>query len=441
MNLLYALVAALLIAQTPAGWDDAYRRGERMMLDGRLQEAVALFEGIVKQNPGFDGGHFALGDAYDMMAAKLDPASSAGAPARRRELMLSAAQQYRAAAAGSGPYRPLAVVKLVRLYGPDELNQPADFVAFAREWVRTSPASGVARITLANGLLAQGNEAAATAALLEARAAIDSEGQPLLAASIVEYITKAPRAPASQVKQLLDYAEPILDREAARSPEPRTFLLAKAAALKLRADRVETDPARRRSLLAESDRVFASSRASAPPAVAAPAEAPPATAAEPPSWRAGRDRAEGLVKRKQYAEAAHVYDAFIRTSPAFTPAHYLRLDALIRAGQSAAIEPSLSQARAAMKATPDEQYLAGTYLLDIVVKNTAIAEADARKILAEASAMFDAELKARPHMEGLVYKAVTLKQQARFEHDPAAAKALLAEADRLIAQAQGMRKL
>jgi hypothetical protein len=136
--------------------------------------------------------------------------------------------------------------------------------------------------------------------------------------------------------------------------------------------------------------------------------------------------------------------SFITASPSFLPAHYLRLAALIMAGQSAAIDTSLSQARTAMKAmkaTPDTQYLAGTYLLDIVVKDKTIGEADARKVLAEALTMFDAKLKAQPTLDALVYKGVTLKQQARFEHDPAAAKALLDEADRLLAQAKAMRKL
>ena len=58
-------------------------------------------------------------------------------------------------------------------------------------------------------------------------------------------------------------------------------------------------------------------------------------------------------------------------------------------------------------------------------------------VLTEGLSLIDEALTLKPNeITGLIYKALILKGQARFASDPAAAKTLTAEADRLLAAAQ-----
>jgi hypothetical protein len=62
-------------------------------------------------------------------------------------------------------------------------------------------------------------------------------------------------------------------------------------------------------------------------------------------------------------------------------------------------------------------------------------------LLSEARALLDEALKKNPaYWEAVVYKSLVVRGQAKYETDPALAKTLIAEADRLRAQADAMRK-
>jgi len=325
-------------------------------------------------------------------------------------------------------------------------------------YVAMAPTAMASHGQLAGALKAAGRLADAAAALRAGAAQVGRYDQAPLAVAMVAFVIETAGLGRADATALLAAAGPILDRALTETPHDRTLLMSKAAALKVRADRVETDPARQRSLLTESERVyerFSSSnreRRDDPPGAAfAPLEDPPAAPPPiaqavdppgyPPGFAAAMQEAEGLGARKEFAKAAAVYERFVKSHPAFPQAHYLRIRALVAAGQRPAIAPALEAARRAVPRTAEARHTAGVYLYDIVARDKTMAAEDAVPLLREARAALDDELTLRPgHGEALVYKALVLRQQARFEKDPAAAKALLAEADRVAAEGKAALK-
>lgn len=251
------VVALSAFAQTPKGWDDAYRQVAELMLAGKGPEAIALLERVVTQAPDFIPARYELGSAHAHWAVELALQDPPAADERRRHLEL-AATHFRRVAERDSEYRPLAALRLMSLYGDeDDLNQPQEAIPFARLYVELSPSSASGHVQLARMLELTGDTEAGTAALLAARGPVrDDDERALLATSIIAHLGLAPAVPADDVRTLLDYAQPVVDAAIAREPENRRILLTKAAALMLRAERVETDPKVRKALLEESDRLF-----------------------------------------------------------------------------------------------------------------------------------------------------------------------------------------
>lgn len=289
---------------------------------------------------------------------------------------------------------------------------------------------------------------AATAALLAARGAVASDDRTLLAMSIIDHVINTPDAPSADVRALLDYAEPALDAAVAIEPDNRTLVLTRAGALKLRADRVESDPAVGKALHAESDRLFERFRALNPERLRATDTAvsrtpdPPAAPPEaPPGYGAARDEAEALYGRKEYPQAAAIYGQFVKSHPEFPPPHYLRLGALLAAGQKDVVDASVKVARTSVPATADSRYTMGIHLVQLELRTAVLSAPDARKLLTEAVLVLDDALALKPGFaDAVAYKAVARTRQARIETDPATVKTLIAEADKLRAQAQALRK-
>jgi hypothetical protein len=111
----------------------------------------------------------------------------------------------------------------------------------------------------------------------------------------------------------------------------------------------------------------------------------------------------------------------------------------------AALDPTrLRAARDAMPSTPQAQHALAFHLVDLERRLTSASpnRESSRKLLGEAVTATDAALKVRPaDYEVMMYKALILKAQSeRVEQDPARKKALVAEADKLIAQATKLMK-
>jgi hypothetical protein len=333
-------------------------------------------------------------------------------------------------------------MKLVSLYGEDELNKPAELVAVTREYVQLSPASAVAHVMLAKALKASGQESQATSALLAARTAVPASDARLLATLIVEHVVTAQTTPPAELRALLAYAEPVIDRELKQEPDSRDLLMTKAAAAMFRADKLETNPARKRAAKSEADRMFERFRVANGSGLPTSAEITPGPAApaEPAGFAAAREESDRLIRRRDFAGAARAYESVIRAAPAFVPAHYMRLAALIMTNQPSAVDQALKAARTAVPATAESRHTAAAFLFDIVNSNRDMARADARKLLIEGETLASEALKLQPdYMEALVYKSLILSRRAELEADPAVVKFLKAEADRLSQRARDVR--
>jgi tetratricopeptide (TPR) repeat protein len=438
-----ALVAIMAFSQAPAGWNETDRQGRQLMLAGKAADAITLFERAVNGMPNFEGAHYALADAHRFLGIELATKGPSQATERRRHLEL-AATQYRWVAERGTQYRQLAAGQLMNLYGADELNRPREAIPFARLYLELSPSSVMGHAGLARLLRTTGDAKGATAVLLAARGVVASDDRPALATSMVDHVINTPDVPPADVRALLDYAGPVLDAAIALEPDNRRLVLTKAAVPKLRAERVERDPAIQKALQAESDRIFDRFQALNPDrgkAVETARTPDPPADPEPPGYKAARDAADALYQRKEYPQAAAIYEKFVKSHPAFPPPHYLRLGALLAAGQRDVVDAALKAARTAVPATADSRYMMATYLVELEMKTPALSAADARKLLNEAVLVLDDALALKPGFaDAVVYKAVARTRQARLEPDPAAAKALSAEADKLRAQAQALRK-
>lgn len=159
----------------------------------------------------------------------------------------------------------------------------------------------------------------------------------------------------------------------------------------------------------------------------------------PPGFNALRDKANALHEQQRFGEEAELYASVVKERPAFVYARYARLRAQISDNQHAT-EENLAAARAGGFATPEDHHLAATWLTSIVMERRYLPAEDAVPLLKEALAHCDEALKSGETMETLVYKAIALGRLARFEKDPAAAKKLTDEADRLRARAIELQK-
>jgi hypothetical protein len=229
------------------------------------------------------------------------------------------------------------------------------------------------------------------------------------------------------------------------------LLLTKAASASFRAERLATDPARKRALTAEADRAFKRFEDANPdrrsvspepspgplPPVPPPPPPPPPM---PPGFQQALSDAQKLMGAKRYAEAAAVWNELIKSHPDFPPPHYLRANALLLAGQRPAFEAALNAARTSISDAAVARHMAVTYLFDLVASNKTIAAADAKMLLAEARFMADDALQKNPtYWEAATYKALVVGMQAKFETDPAVIDKLTAEAGRLRKQAEALR--
>jgi tetratricopeptide (TPR) repeat protein len=430
------LVIAATLAQTPAGWDDTYRRGLQLMADGKAVEAIRLFDDVVRRAPTFGSAHAALADAHRVRADELARGVSPPPPASRQALERAAAH-YRRAIELQAPERPLAVGHLMQIYGGDRLDQPAEQAGFARQYAALQPDSAIGHATLAQALRRSGQPAAATAALLVARTRVRGSDRLLLATIMVEHAIATTDVPAGDLRQLFDYAGPVLDQAIAAEPADRRRVQTKVALLMLRADRVETDPERRQALRAEADRLAGAGR----PAAVPPTPAPGRALEPPPGFGEASSEAAALLAKGQFEKAAAIYGRFVASHPAYPPPHYLRLRARLQAGRRDDLEAALKAARGAIPATADARQMMLVYLWDVATRTTGVAAADSRTLLLEAVQAADAALKLRPdYVETLVYKSLVLRSLAPLEADAARAKALLAEADRLRERAEAVRK-
>lgn len=162
-------------------------------------------------------------------------------------------------------------------------------------------------------------------------------------------------------------------------------------------------------------------------------------------WPAGSAAVEAeaavLEARKQYVQAAGVYEKTLSTDPAFLHGHIERVRLLPAAGRADRIGPSLQAARTAARADLTSRGAAGAAYWELSYRTPGLAPAAAQALLAEAVTLFDEALALDPdHLETLVHKSLALRQQARHDTDPARAKRLTEQADRLRERAETLMR-
>lgn len=403
--------ARVAAAQDPAGWEAISRKGLDLMVAGKGEDAAALLDRFVTANPRFGPGHDMLADAHRAIVEKMSRDEPATAAARRRHLE-TAALHYRRAIELKPVSPALTFLSLAEVYGPDGLNQPRDAETPARRLVAVSPSSWLGYGLLAWSLAETGRTDAAITVLRGARSAVPADSHPRLAASLCEQVLAMPLSSAASARVLLGEALVLADEAVTREPASGEAWMLKSTVLDLQAKRVETDAGRKQALLDESARLGDKGRALNTAARGGEVAVPPPPPDVPDPLIEDAKKARELALAGKAADALAIYRRYV--------------------ARAAADAPARAEARCK----------AGVYLFDLVSHEPTLPPADARTLVAEADAMLDEALTIRPdYMEAVVYRSLVLRlRAARFEPDPARAKALVAEADRLRARATELQK-
>jgi tetratricopeptide (TPR) repeat protein len=245
------LLAVLI--QTPAGWNETSDKALTLILQGKPAEAVTLYERVLKASPDFGDGHIALAEAHAAVAETLTKAPQAAA--RRRHLETAATHYRRGIELGAA--RSLVALKdLVDIYRKDGLNQPAEAEKVARQLVAARPTSVVWHNTLAEILIENRRYADAVAVLHQAVAAVDPDDRVTLGATMVNTLITTPEIAGPQARTLAEDGLAIFDQALKQRPADRDLYMFRSGALKMLAERVVTNPAKQKALLAEADRAF-----------------------------------------------------------------------------------------------------------------------------------------------------------------------------------------
>ncbi|MEZ5316180.1 MAG: hypothetical protein R2752_02150 [Vicinamibacterales bacterium] len=466
LAIVLALLSLTAFVQVPADWDQAHRQALTLRAAGDPTRAAGVLEQFLLRSPDFGPAHFELAETYAEAARTL---TTPDAVANRRGRLETAAEHYRRALALDPLSRPGSLVGLVRVYGEDELNEPAQAEPFARQLVSERPRSVVWHVGLARILDALGRAGEASRVLHDAAAKVQGDDRVTLAMTVTQRVAETPALAGADVTLLLDDSLAIVADELRRTPDRRDLYMVKTLALQLQADRVERDPARQRALKAQSDAAFdrfselgraergaagggvqAAAPSPLPPAPPPPPPPPPPPsggADTPPEIVAPSDyvevvmRAEPLITTGKAAEAAAIYREFVAAHPAYAGGHCGLVGALVSAGSFDAAGRAVTDARTAVPRTPPARDMLGGCLTSVARGRPALTAAQVRPLLAAAVDLLDEALALRADfVDALGHKAQALREQAtRVETDPARAKALIDEAARLEARAKAIR--
>ena len=145
--------------------------------------------------------------------------------------------------------------------------------------------------------------------------------------------------------------------------------------------------------------------------------------------------ADGL---NQPAEREALLQSAIRKYPTDPKGHYALIRERLEAGNVAAIDSLMENARAAIPSTYQGRLAMAREIHSLVAFNPRVKAPEARKLLADGLAAIDEALKRNPtSMDAIWEKSNILKAQAERETDPQRARSLRAEADRLTERLKG----
>jgi hypothetical protein len=265
---------------SPPGWSETLRKTTDMELQGRLAEIVPIYEKWVADHPNFADAHVMLAGVHEQLGkAALRSHAPDAANTSRAQFEMAAVQLRRAVdlTPRTVPMSSDPLRGLIDLYGPLELNRPAEYERVVGEGLERHPADPFAH-AYAILLLAR-KEHPIDGAVRAARAAIpktaharaelasllmgfarddgESVGVPIAAAAL-GLVNDALTLDPNDINALEQKAE-ILRTQARRASEPERARLfaeearvrAKVAELRHRSDRA--DRVARATLLSGSD--------------------------------------------------------------------------------------------------------------------------------------------------------------------------------------------
>ena len=306
-------------APAPEAWLKIHRETLEQMIGGKTAEAIAALQKVVATYPSFGEGHSALASAHEIAAERLESEGASTAAARREHLQ-KAALHYQRGVDLTHVNRAMDLGSLAGIYGPGALAQPVEAERYARRALADYPSGRDSHAILAWALLSRGQTQAAAAALKNARSAVGADKQLEFAAALGELVRKVPAGSNTVAAALLSEMDAIAEAEIKATPARGEAYMVASIALDTRAQRLETDPARKAAMLDRAKtlweqgreanrRAAGSSAAAAPPAPAAPAI--------PEKWYEDAGTARELANTGKPAEALKIYERYMTSNPSF----------------------------------------------------------------------------------------------------------------------------
>ena len=324
-----------LSAPVQREWDKTWQDASKLALDAKYTEAIAVMEAFIRRNPNAGEAHYLVSSMYEQRSFAATPA------AKRRDIESAATHVARAAVLMTDPnMRFMMTWKLARLYGPDDLNDPARAERYARELVEKYPERAESHMVLAQLIREKGDIAGAAEIMRKGLAATELPVPGLLLAMQypVEQVQHdrglAPEITQARLHEALAAADAILAKPDKEERDLRLATMGKAMVLELQAERVARDRQERIALLVESERWGAAMtefKNGQPPA----ARRLSAGQAADLEWEALRRWNARLADDGRVADAVAAHNAYLATRPGFYPVHQELADLFLRTAEGA----------------------------------------------------------------------------------------------------------
>jgi len=255
--------AAPAATPAPDSWDAVQRTASQLALDDKTNDAIAMVEKFVARNPGVPPSK--LADAEYLLGSFYEKRwfdATGGNAARRRDLEAAARHYLRFMEVQPDPdLRFVVAWRLARLYGPDQLNDPAEAERYTRRLVTDYPSHAESHIAYAQLLHDKGDVAGAAEVLRKGRAAATKmpiAGLLLVNQYSLEQVQARRDLPRDAVRTLLDEARGAADAILASAEKDerdyRLATMAKSMTLDLQAERLAQTRQQRLDLLIEAER-------------------------------------------------------------------------------------------------------------------------------------------------------------------------------------------
>lgn len=223
---------------TPPGWREAKSQALDLVLKGKEQEVIALYEKWVARYPKFAEAEFMLGAAHESAARATFGSRAPDARALREKYYEAAILHMRRGLELAGPRAPFDWMRgFIDIHGVVGVNRPAEYERLVREAAARYPADPYAQAYLLALLAQQGQPIDAAAAAARAAIPRTADARVALAGSLAEFVADFARgipAPASASPVLLAEASALVDEALKLKPGDDSALRTRARIEQLR---------------------------------------------------------------------------------------------------------------------------------------------------------------------------------------------------------------